>query len=116
MKKLIKNIPYVSGLIIILIPILFLNIDVALVSFIGMLNRIFFVDKPIVFILSTLVTVLYIYLLVLFFVKLIEAYREKNSFSYYFIHLIVLMVLVLLVPNLIFGIIIYLNNPTMKLQ
>lgn len=113
MKKFIKNLPYISGLIIILISILFLNIDAAISSFIGTLAQVFFVDKPIIFILSALVTALYVYLLVLFFIKIIQAYREKNSFSYYFIILVAIMALVFFVPNLILGIIFYLNNSAM---
>ena len=109
MKKTIQM-PYVSGLILILILILFSNIITAIQLFFRVLNQFLYSSQLIISIFNLLAIIYFIYLLVIFFTKSIKAYKEKNSFIFYFNHftasLILLIILLAFLGN-IAGFLIY---------
>lgn len=98
--KITNNKSYISGLVLIAALILFSNIGVAIQYFFRILSRLFL--DPVEFIplfLCLLIIICFGYLSVAFFITAIRAYKERNSFLFYFNHFTALLIMLFCLLN-----------------
>lgn len=108
-NKFLKSFSYISGLIILFLPILFLSLHKIFLVDLTMLKNIILLNPLWLTLLDLSVKVAYVYLIILFFIKFVRIYREGNSFAFYLNHFIVSSLLFLAVFNLI-GLLFILQN------
>lgn len=107
--KFVKKLPYISGLVIIFIPLMAAEIN-GFFQFPKSIIRLFS-SNPIVAVASLIMLIFYLYLFINFFIKFIQAYKDKNAIVYYFNKLIIYLIIIFCFIAFSGGIYFYLSNP-----